>query len=382
MTTSSQPQLIETDEPALGSFKHGLLTLAVVLVLSLATWYLFIDPKVALVDSYPQPFNALLFWAILALVWLGFTLEFTPFARLAQPHKGTVILIAALLISVAITLALGYGWGAIDPSFAHDRTDGLGYQTGALWVLFGFLTYVMSVVNFGHWPWAERTRQPHLGAAEIAALVVPTCILYGIFGLPSLATWAAPDEALMSTPTAIGVFYSLVTVVILTGSLLDNWPWRLAGRPAAVAAAAATGTLIAGIGFYFGLREVSSILIGRDNTVALGSGINQFPAQLGVCWVFWIVLWSNAFGNWPRFRPLAVQYLLRVLITFGLGVVTFVGYYFVFAHHVLHEPVVAGGISGDALGWIDLMIFWTLVYVLCFEFWGIGSARRRMRIGD
>ena len=109
---------------------------------------------------YPQPYGAYLFWGILVVVWLGFCLQFSPFDRLVQPLRGIMIFGVTVVIAFAITILLAYGWGAIDNAFSASRDLGAGYGAGLLWVLFGFLTYVMSVVNWNHWPWTEHVRQP------------------------------------------------------------------------------------------------------------------------------------------------------------------------------------------------------------------------------
>jgi len=75
----------------------GALTLGVVLTLSLTSWYLFADPQWSVHHAYPYPINAVLFWAILSVVFLGFNLEFCGFDRLPQPRKGLAILAAVLV---------------------------------------------------------------------------------------------------------------------------------------------------------------------------------------------------------------------------------------------------------------------------------------------
>jgi amino acid transporter, AAT family len=353
----------------------GLANLGVVSLISLLSWYLFVDPGTSPLKSYPQPFNALLFWGILAVVWLGFNLEFSPFGRLKQPIRGIIITISAMTISAVITLALAYGWGVIDSSFSAGRAGGAGYQAGSLWVLFGFLTYVMAAINWNHWPWSGRIRQPWLGVAEVGLLVVPTSVLYGVFALPTLATWLGPSKSVMTTNTAIGWFYAMIVSVIITGSLLDNWPWRLARVPSRIALAATVGNVAAGTMLYFGGEGLASLLIGPANTSALGDGITSFPAEIGVCWVFWAVIWANAFGNWPVRLAAAPTYVLRVLVTLMLGIATFCLYYFILAEYVLDEPKVVGSISGNALGWMDWMIFWALIYILCFGSFGLKRPR-------
>jgi AAT family amino acid transporter len=113
------------------------------------------------------------------------------------------------------------------------------------------------------------------------------------------------------------------------------------------------------------------LIVGAQTVDQLGSTITQFPAQLGVCWVFWMVFWANAFGNRPTTLEAGANYLVRVAITLGLAIGTFVLYYYVVAGTVLHEPSVAGGLYGNALGWMDWMILWTLFYVVCLGSFGI-----------
>ncbi|RYE38616.1 MAG: hypothetical protein EOP24_46520, partial [Hyphomicrobiales bacterium] len=209
-------------------FAFGVVNLLVVTALALCFWYLLVDPEWGLIPTYPEPYTALLFWGLIAIVWLGFNQEFSAFAKFKQPVKGTLILLTAIAISFLMTMLLAHLWGRIDGSFAAGREGGVGYFTGALWVLFAFIVYVMSVVNWQHWPASlTNLRQPWLGAAQIVILALPTTALYLVFGLPSLASWATPTAALLDTNTAIGVFYGIVVAVVLTGLLTDNWPWRL-----------------------------------------------------------------------------------------------------------------------------------------------------------
>lgn len=354
----------------------GLANLVVVTALAVAFWFLFVDPEWGLVQSYPEPYTALLFWALIALVWIGFNQEFTAFTRFRQPLKGLAIVAVVAVFAFSMTYALAYLWGSIDLSFAADREGGVGFFTGALWVLFAFIVYVMSVVNWQHWPSSQSgLKQPWIGAAQIVVLAVPTSILYLIFGLPSLATWVDPAAAVLDTNTAIGVFYGIVVSVVITGLLTENWPWRLMKTPGKIALVSAIGNAVAGVAIYFVLRALTPLLIGSTNADALGDSIAIFPAQIGVCWVFWMIFWTNCFGNKPTGASDAVNAIARVGITFVLGVVTFLLYYFVLADFVLHEPELLPGLAGNALGWMDWWVMWTLIYVLCFESLGLSKLR-------
>lgn len=193
-------------------------------------------------------------------------------------------------------------------------------------------------------------------------------MVYAVLVLPNVATWAEPGNSVLDLTTTIGWFYSVIVSAIITGLLTDNWPWRLAGPGGRMAAASLVGNVALGTGIYFALLAIVKAIIGAQTVDQLGPAITQFPAQLGVCWVFWMVLWANAFGNRPTGRSAGVNYLVRIAVTFVLGIGTFVLYYYVVAGTILHEPGVAGALHGNALGWMDWMVLWILFYVV-----GLGS---------
>ncbi len=350
----------------------GILNVVVVLAITFAGWYLLADPSTSLLDVYPLPFNAALFWALLFVVWSGFNLELFGFASLPQPRRGMTIAAAAIGFGIGMTWLLSQGLGAVNPDFAAAREGGLGYFTGALFVLFGFSTYVMAVVNWDHWPWRDLgLGQPQVGWSEIAFLVLPTILLYVVLGLPTLSLASQPGSALLGLDTLLGWYYSLIVAIVLTGVLWENWPWRLAGSRARTAAASVVGTLVLGSALYFALLATSKALLGGENTRLLGDAIHQFPAQLGVCWVAWMIVWANAFGNKPTNLGGPVNLLVRGLATFGLAAATFVAYYFLAAEHLLHEPPVVGSIAGNALGFMDWFALVALLYIVGFESFGL-----------
>lgn len=377
-TLKSGPEVSPRRTRTMPWYTFGAANLAVVLVLSLVSWYLLADPAWSPTGLYPQPLTAWMFWTIIAFVWFGFTLELTPFARLAQPWRGLAVAVATGGLAALITWALAAGWGAVDASFSAAREGGAGYALGSLIVLYSFVTYTISAVNWGHWPWPDRgLRQPWLGIVELAALAVPTLILYLIFAVPSLATWAAPGSALLDANTQIGFFYCVVVSSILSGAVLGNWPWRLAGSPARVAVASLVGNLVAGWLIYLGLGAVARLVLGASNVAAIGEAMPSFAAQVGVCWVFWLIMWPNAFGNRPESTRPAVTLVARTAMTLVLAIATFALYYYVLASAVLHEPATAEGttVSGSALIGMDWLIIWALWYVVAAESWGLPRVR-------
>ena len=347
---------------------HGLANLAIVLIVTFGGWYLLNDPETSPLDVYPLPFNAALFWALLFVVWSGFNLEFAGFTRLVQPLRGIAITVATVVFAVGVTWALSSGIGHFYPDFAASRDGGAGYFTGALFVLFGFSTYVLVVVNWAHWPWTDLgMKQPWVGLCEIAFLLTPTTLLWAVLGIPAVSEMVRAGSPILGIDTLLGWYYSIIVAIVLTGLTMENWPWRLAGSRARVAMASLVGNVVLGTVMYYVLRAVSRVLVGSDTAAVLGEVINQFPSQLGVCWVVWMIMWGNAFGNRPTSLGVVANLAGRALITFVLAVGTFLLYYYVLAEQLLHEPAVADDISGNALGFMDWFALIALLYVVGFE---------------
>jgi AAT family amino acid transporter len=373
-TTQQNEPIVTTPSPRTTSWwVHGLATLLVVVVVTILGWYLLADPTTSPLGVYPLPFNAALFWALMFVVWTGFNLELFGFSRIPQPLRGVVYLAATVVFAVVVTWALAAGLGSVAPDFAASRDGGTGYFTGALFVLFGFSTYVLVVLNWAHWPWTDMgLKQPMVGLCEVAFVFVPTVLLYALLGIPSVSSTGAP---LLSVNALLGWYYSIIVAIVVTGLTLDNWPWRLAGSRARVAAVSLVGNIVLGTALYAGLLAVCKLVIGAETVALLADAVYQFPAQLGVCWVAWMIMWGNAFGNRPTGLGDAAKLAARIAITFGLAVGTFCLYYYVLAGGLLHEPVVAGVLHGNALGFMDWFALVTLLYVVGFESFGLPRPR-------
>jgi amino acid transporter, AAT family len=77
-----------------------------------------------------------------------------------------------------------------------------------------------------------------------------------------------------------------------------------------------------------------------------------------------MIVWANIVGNRPTRFPASANVAIRTVVTLALACVTYPLCYVVLAPYVLHEPVAAGSLHGDALGFIDWAILWVLWYVL------------------
>ncbi len=366
MTTGVEPPADQQNPaPPPGSRRwllFGVSNLVVVVVVSVLSWYLLADPTSSPWHFYPLPFNAALFWAILFIVFIGFNSEFVGFDRLGQPLRGIAVLVSTAVFAVAVTCCSVADWVRCSPT-SPVPAPAAWATSRALFVLFGFGTWVMVVLNWQHWPWtALGMKQPLIGLCEIAFVAIPTLALYIVIGLPAVSS--SVTNPMMSLDTVLGWFYSIVVSVILTGQTLDNWPWKLFGGGGKTALAATIGNALLGTTIYFVMVPLAKLLVGSQASAELGNTIHQFPAQIGVCWAFWMIFWANGFGN--RFAP-----AVRAVLTFVLAVGTFLLYYRFAAGNVLHEPAVASGLAGNALGFVDWLVLWTLIYVVAFQSMGL-----------
>lgn len=386
MQTVPRPSAAAPPEPAappadaVGGLQ-ALATLAVVAALALSTWWLFLDPQWGRTGAYGNPANAFIFWTLFAIVCLAFNLEQWGFDRLPQPARGLAFAAASLSAGAAITLLLAHGWGRIDPSFSADRADGAGFFAGAVFVLFAFLTNVPWATTFEHRPWRRvGIAQPWAGLFEIAACALASLALWAVLAAPSVTVWTAA-EPLLGVGTLVGLFYCVVVSVIVTGNHTDHRPWAAEGRgPYGWFVARAVGNILAGAALYLALRPLTGALLGTDATRELGpAGTAILPAQLGVWWVFWSIFWANCAGNRPNGLAPGLNRAARAAVTFVLAVVSFAAYYHWAADAVLHEPALAAGTSGNALGFVDWAIVWLLLYAVGGQGWL--PARRRQPAG-
>ncbi|MFD4605178.1 hypothetical protein ACFWPQ_45065 [Streptomyces sp. NPDC058464] len=196
----SEPSELSEPEPApSAAVPSAGATLLIVAALSLATWWLLIDPRWAVLDVYGNPANAVIFWTLFAIVCLAINLELKGLDRLPQPLRGLAFATATIGAGIGITALLALAWGEVDPSFAPERAGGVGYFTGAVFVLFVFVTNVPFATVFEHRPWKTLgLAQPWSGLSEIAVSTVASLVLYAVFALPVLASWSNVKDAPLS----------------------------------------------------------------------------------------------------------------------------------------------------------------------------------------
>lgn len=355
----------------LGAVGFGIASFIIIHGVSWLVWLLFADPAVAVWKFYPQPFGVYLFWAILAIVFIGFNCGMHGFSKFQQPMGGILSTLATLALGFAIPMLLIFGYGQLDPAFSP--TNFAGHGAAGLIVLIGFYGFGVVANSMDGWPWTDAgLKQPMVGVGQMLAGFFLTVIGYLLFIYPALASWTGPDHVLMSLPTAIGWFYSVIVAWLTTALVLDLWPYSMFGSRAQRALAALFGNFILGTALYFILLALlKNFLIPADALAKIGPAITLWPAQIGVWIVNMMLFWALCCGNTPTSLSPTMNRLVRVVISWGMGIGAFVVYMKWFAVEVLHEAAIVPGFGGDPLTWVDLLNLILLIFVVYFGSYGI-----------
>jgi len=355
----------------LGPVAFSVLDLFIIQGLSYFVWLLFVDPKHGVWKFYPQPFGVYLFWAVMVLVFLAFNLGLFGFTKMSQPARGIVATIVTVVLSFIIPWLLIFGYGSLDPAFSP--TGNAGHGAIAMIVLIGFYGFGVLPTNMDGWPWTDAgLKQPLSGLAQIFVGCFLTLIGYMLLIYPCFASWTSPEKTLLPLPTAIGWFYSVIVSWLTTAQVLDHWPWTSFGSRAKRALGSFVGNFIVGTVLYFlFLALLKHVLIPDAALAKIGAAITLWPAQLGVWIVFWMIFWPLAVNNVPNSLSPGANRFVRFVITWALGIISFVVYMKWFAINVLNEAPIVPGFGGDPLTWVDLLNLVMLVYVLYFGNYGL-----------
>lgn len=355
----------------LGAVGFAIASFIIIHGISLGVWKVFVDPEVGVWKFYPQPFGVYLFWAILAIVFIGFNCGMHGFSKLQQPMGGILATLVTLAIGFAVPMLLIFGYGKLDPAFSS--TNFAGHGAAGLIVLIGFYGFGVVANSTDGWPWTDAgLNQPMVGVAQMLVGFLLTVIGYLFLIYPALASWTGPDHVLMSLPTAIGWFYSVIVVWLTTALVLDLWPYSMFGSRATRALAAFFGNFVLGTVVYFILLALlKNVLIPADALAKIGPAITLWPAQIGVWIVNMMLFWALCCGNTPTSLSPTMNRIARVVITWGLGIAAFVVYMKWFAVEVLHEAAIVPGFGGDPLTWVDLLNLILLIFVVYFGSYGI-----------
>ena len=374
----------------------GLFNVLIILLASWLTWYLLIDPTGPL-GLYPNKAGGVMFWIIIGVVWFAFNGELYWFRNLSQPTKGIILVALTTALSVFIVWFLNVLWGSWSPVFSIDRPpSNFGAFAGALFVLPGFFVWPVLVLTWQHWPWSDSgMKQPYIGIVEFFVGFFITFFLFLFLVFPALAMWPSPDwfhgaRPLFTIPTFVGWFYMVPVVHLIITGLFERWPWRLMDKNRARMAIVSFFGIVALASLLYPIMlNIAKLLMGPAIAELLSQQgmLNIEAAQLGVCFITWVIIWPIIGSNWPTKFPTAVNYIVRLLITFALGVIFYVFMNRWFGVILLHEPSLAilygatlpgyETYGGNPLLSIDWVIVMALYYLVYFDSWGL----RRLRQG-
>jgi len=184
--------LSDLAKPRFGQPLTGIISFVVFLLIGLATWFLFSDPR-GPGKLFPYPFVMYLAVMILVGLWQHMLLGDWPFAKLKQPLKGvvlTVVNFAVTLFVIHVVFYRIFGLGfnflsqvnldelartgqAILPggkALSLETMQAKHFAQSALvsFVLIGFFTYPVVTILFAKWPIRpSNLEQPQAGFAEL-----------------------------------------------------------------------------------------------------------------------------------------------------------------------------------------------------------------------
>ena len=147
---------VAESEPRFGP-ATPLVVLVGLVVVALLTWWLLGDPKWSPIHTSQAAVSADLFWAILALVWTGFTFASWPFTELPQPLAGVVQVAVNVALAFICVWLFTFVVGSWDPTFSHSAAAGAGYTASAFIVLIGFYGFALAAASWIGYPFENET---------------------------------------------------------------------------------------------------------------------------------------------------------------------------------------------------------------------------------
>ena len=362
--------------PRFGTWGNGVILFFGTLAISLVTWWLFADPKLGIVSSYPFPFLFVSVWLIMVVVWFAFNFELSIFAWLPdrQPLKGIVITGFTALLIYIMYLILNVGWGALNPNLL--TTSPTGYVLSSFVVLIGFYTWAMVSSTFEAWPFADAgIKQPFLGLSQWLLGFALMVVCYFMLVYPALIN---PEHAILDFFTMTGWWYSCVVALLLVTNTWGRWPITLMSENRAVRAIGTgiLGFIVGTIWYFIALALLKSGLIPQAIQAEMAKAsptlINYYTAELGIFLIFAVLFLFLFFENWPtKFGNLA-NIIIRTIICVATAIIMFLIFMNGFGVAVLHETaptLVVGNWGGDPFIFMDWWIGLFLVVGIFFECW-------------
>jgi hypothetical protein len=335
----------------------GILSIALVFVISIVTWWIFFDPR--LHNPYPNQEMEITAWAtviggfgLIGVVWAIWFENWPYYNWFRTPWKvglvGTainfgIILIFSLLLLPWFTSI--YSSEIIARGLPDDPY--IAWFVGAS--IFGALSgscfsfAVLWVAGTMYWPFF-KIKQPKRGIIVWIIGNAITILVWFLLFFPagertatSEASAVKPITGFPSYAFSLGWTQWLIFFSLLTMMVFEYWPWSKLGRKQPFIGMIATVSciilgLIVSILFPYIAQFIFDpffIAIGGTppDPVPRLKGWYMMSITYAIFLICAVVLVSLFFDNWPKKFTQWKNFLHRFLLVIGIGTLTFLAYY-------------------------------------------------------
>jgi hypothetical protein len=345
----------------------GILSIVLVFVISLITWWIFFDPRWHNPNPNPDIKMEITAWAtviggfgLIGVVWAIWFENWPYYNWFRTPWKvglvGTAINFVIILIFTLLLLPWFtsiYGSEIIERGLPNDAY--IAWFLGAS--IFGALSgscfsfAVLWVAGTMYWPFF-KIKQPKRGIIVWIIGNAITLLVWFLLFIPAGQRTASSEvdavKPITSFPSyafSLGwtqwiIFFSLLTLMVF-----EYWPWSKLGRKQPIIGIIAfVSCVLLGLllSYFFPIIvqyifDPFFVLIGGippDPTPRL-KGWYMMSITYAIFLICAVVLVSLFFDNWPKKYAQWKNFLFRFLLVIAIGTVTFFGYY-------LLSPIIFG----------------------------------------
>ncbi len=330
----------------------GILSILIVFIISLATWWIFFDPRWH--NPLPLYEMEVTAWAtviggfgLIGVMWAIWFENWPYYNWFKKPWKvgivGTAIngVIICLFVLVFLPLFISVYSGQNPNSY-------IAWFVGAS--IFGALSgscfsfAVLWVAGTMYWPFF-KIKQPKRGAIVWIIGNTITLIVWFLLFIPAGNPMASSEASAVKPITffpsyafSLGWTQWLIFFSLLTLMAFEYWPWSKLGKKQpyigiiAFASCALLGLLIS---YFFpdiiakNLFDPFFIAIGGTppDAVTRFKGWYMMSITYAIFLICAVVLVSLFFDNWPKKFPQWKNFLFRFLLVIIIGTFSFIGYY-------------------------------------------------------
>ncbi len=326
------------------------------------TWWIFMDPRGVLRLYTPQVGYMYTRWILIIAIWMVYLFHYWPFKRswLERTHpiiKGIVLTL--VMTGILLILIRGFFFGFLGnfaiTYFSPSRmvaelgiTEFFAMEYASLaCLMFAALASWLSPawpVAFENRPW-DKLKQPALGITVLVVTFFIATMIYlatmhshmGIIYFPwQYFAAVTPPWWMNIAGTVSGNFHiawimCCTVVVWLVETIWERWPFSEIKRTGLRGLVTFFGIIVIAFAFAFGIYFAQELAFGP---AILGDRYMADPGwrwlHVGETMVFFLLpaMFITFYcGNWPKKFSKPVNWTIRTVVTFILGIAVYVFYY-------------------------------------------------------